>query len=285
MISSLLLETTRFSSSRRLNPGVVRRMNTHFSSAVLLALTTGDKQLALDTYETAEALPATSTLHVFEHEGWSLDGPLFTGSDLVLCFKGLHAFVLKGLSEAEARRAQTFAAVRGEGHPCIVSFELHHSVGSGKNYMTMPKFPATIEQIPLLSPADSLTLWNDTRAALEYLHGLGFAHMDIKPSNICVNASARCVLVDIGSVAAFMTATQTTVVYVPLDVEHRLSDASVDWWMLAMTLAKKCCGEHPLNHEAGTMARPTKAELRQHLSAYLPPLVWSTLDEVLSRFA
>ena len=260
-------------------------MNTHFSSAVLLALTTADRQLALDTYDSAEALPATSTLHAFKSEGWSLDGPHFTGSDLVLCFKGLSAFVLKGLSAAEALRAQAFAAARGDGHPGIVSYELHHSAGSGKYYMIMPKFQATVKQIPALSPADTVTLWNDIKAALEYLHGLGFAHMDVKPSNICVDANAKCVLVDVGSLAPFKTATQSTVVYVPLDVNYRVSDPSVDWWMLAMTLAEKCCGEHPLNHGASATARPTKAFLREHLSTYLTPIVWRDLNDILVRFA
>lgn len=258
-------------------------MNTHFSSAVLLALTTGDTQLALDTYNSAEVLPATSTLHAFEHEGWSMDGSLFTGSDLVLCFKGLRAFVLKGLSKQEAARAQVFSAARKGGHPGIVSYELHHSAGSDKCYMIMPKLQSTVEKIPALSPTDTQTLWSDIKAALEYLHGLGFAHMDVKPSNICVDAQARCVLVDVGSLSPFKTLTQSTLVYVPIDVDCRLSDASVDWWMLAMTLAEKCCGTG--KHWHMTTARPTKAELRGHLSAYLPPLVWDALNAILDRFA
>jgi len=280
-IETLLCSDHRFSSIPPV-PSVLRRMNTRYSSAVLLALGSHDVQLALDTYASAESLPSTTTDAQFQGEGWTLDGLLYEGSNLTQCFKGLSPFLLKGLDGREAQRARSFAVARGGGHPGVVNFDLHTSVG-GKCFMTMPKLPTCLEVLSALSPTDTERLWIDLRDALIFLHGLGFAHMDVKPSNICVSsAPEHFVLVDLGSLEIFGKPTLSTAAYVPRDVDYAKSAASVDWWMLAMTLAEKGCGDHALLHGV----RPssvTKEEVRAHLEIYFSPRLPAAWLELRSK--
>ena len=149
-------------------------------------------------------------------------------------------------------------------------YELHGSA-NGKFYMTMPKLVSTLEHISLLSASDTRDLWDNMRSALEYLHALGFAHMDVKPSNICVDASERCVLVDLGSLERFGNWMVLMCVYVFCDMDLGFSTAAIDWWMLAMTLAEVGCGASAMRHGLGAAPPPSKSDLMSHLRAHLQP--------------
>ncbi len=143
----------------------------------------------------------------------------------------------------------------------------------------MPKFATTLEPIAHVDAQDSQALWRDMRQALEALHGLGFAHMDVKPANICFNAASEAVLIDLGSICPFGDRSSSTPAYCPTDLDGRASPAR-DWWMLAMTLAEKCCG---VGHSLAVARRGyTKAEVRAHLAAYLDPEIWQELQTRLT---
>ena len=147
----------------------------------------------------------------------------------------------------------------------------------------MPKFPTSLETLPYLSDEGVLKLWDELNTALLSLHALGFAHMDIKPSNICLNVASAAILIDLGSISRFGSISSSTAAYIPHDFEsNRRASASLDWWMLAMTLAEKACGpEHGL--KVGEEARSaTKAELRRHLETYLDRRVWVGLEPKLA---
>lgn len=115
----------------------------------------------------------------------------------------------------------------------------------------MPRYVDTLERVPAFSAEDDAeaitTLWRQLSAALEGIHALGFAHMDVKPSSICLDRR-DFIFIDLYSVARFGDPTESTRTYIPSDLRpaaaaRARSSAAIDWWMLAMTLAEKACGE------------------------------------------
>ena len=280
-VEQLLSASGKFTPSHPPEASALSRMRRRFAGQVSLALQTGDANLLYEAYDDAKHLPSPSTVQRFKVEGYIINGPLYVGSNILTCFKGTDEYLLKsGLSEAELRRAVEFKSAVPNPHRGIVPFELRSDVAKGKHFMLMPKLRTSLEPIPSLPADDTARLWGDLRGALDFLHTHGFAHMDVKPANICLDWEGRFVLVDLGSLARFGESTSTTPAYVPRDVAWWRSSAGVDWWMLASTLAEKGCGEHAL--AIGATARSASREqLRDHLRAHLPAGVWSECEAVL----
>jgi hypothetical protein len=143
--------------------------------------------LAEDVYMDAENVPQTETARAIEAEGYVLDGFLLQGlNTLHICFNGSIPCVLKHLTSAEYHRAKAFEHV----NPCckyVVSFELL-SPSASKQYMVMPLLPSTLEHLSILSNVVVQKLWEQMELAAESFHSVGFAYMDFKPSNICINS-------------------------------------------------------------------------------------------------
>ena len=240
---------------------------------------------AARVYWDTERLPSTTTIHTFELDGFRVNGPLYEGSELTICYRGLQSYVIKGVLATDALRlaalrdslAQVVAAgLRPPQH--VAPFELRTSP-AGRTFVVMPRYIDTLERMPPLDDADGIAmLWEHLSAALTGLHELGFAHGDVKPANVCVDGNGEFFLIDLDSAARFGSATQTTSAYLPIDERgvRVLASARADWWALAMTFAEKACGAAslPLGHGA----RVWKAsEVRAHLEAHLPSVVWMAL--------
>lgn len=78
---------------------------------------------------------------------------------------------------------------------------------------------------------------------MSYLHGLGFAHADIKPGHIFLGFhGGEFLLGDHGSLVEFGKLTHSTHAYVPSDARaqegRQEASAALDWWMLATLLEK-----------------------------------------------
>ena len=265
-----------------LSAGALRRARIKFSPGILLALQERKPSSAVDVYFAAARLPSTTTEAQLSVAGYKLDGPLFEMSELTICYKGEHVHLLKCLDEKEAVRIAIFLeACSGTIPPGITPFELVQSPGH-KHVMIMPKFATALEPLPFVSEEGVLKLWDTLHNALNSLHVLGFAHMDIKPANICLNEACEAFLIDLGSISRFGEASSSTEAYIPHDLRrNRRASASLDWWMLAMTLGEKACGrEHGLRVGEGARSS-TKEELREHLSTYLDPRVWAGLEPKL----
>lgn len=269
---------------RDIEKGVVVRANIMYGLGVMNAVSFQKPDVALEAYQLAKQLPSTTTVASLGVDGYQLNGPLFEGSDLTICYKGGQVYILKGLSPDEAARAHAFqVAVAGAPVPHVTPFELRDPEG-GKHFMIMPKYATTLEPMGYLPPACVAVLWHDMQEALDSLHAKGFVHADVKPSNICLDYRAtEAILIDLGSVVRAGERTSSTPAYVPRDLRTTEKRASValDWWMLAMTLAEKACGEdHRLKvGEAGV--DPSKGELRDLLAAFLDPVVWAALEPKL----
>ncbi|RSL63297.1 hypothetical protein CEP53_004496 [Fusarium sp. AF-6] len=48
-------------------------------------------------------------------------------------------------------------------------------------------------------PYDATAFYNDIEAGLEHLHSLGFAHNDLNPNNVMVDAEDRLIIIDLGA--------------------------------------------------------------------------------------
>lgn len=228
------------------NPRVISRIYARFSSRILAVLQSGDKNLAAEIYKDAKLLPSLTTLQNLKLNGYTVNGSLYEGSNILLCYKSAVVYVVKSLDTVEAARVRQFQTVMSDTspNPHIISFELQEDAEKQKCFMIMPHLPTTLEPMPPLSETLTIRLWTHMCDGLRYLHSLGFAHMDVKPSNICVSPG-EFVLIDLGSISRFKERSSSTRAYLPSDLwpvgGRVVSAASVDWWMLAMTLAEKGC--------------------------------------------
>ena len=103
--------------------------------------------------------------------------------------------------------------------------------------------------------------------------------MDVKPANICIDSNGDFVLIDFGSAVLFGANTNSTPAYIPHGISAIPAKASVDWWMLAATLADRVCNYN----RWGLGARnPTKQETLQELRK-LPSSVYSDLEQLLQN--
>ena len=261
---------------------VVRRAYTRYGGVVAGALAgAGRPEAAADVYALAASLPSLTTEADFRLAGLHVNGLLFEGGALVRCFRERDEFVLKPLDARENRRAlalhEAMTAARAP-IPGLATFELHPR--GDKLFMLMPRYGASLEHLPALSGESTRVLWESIGGALRGLHALGFAHMDVKPANICTAGAQGFVLVDLGSVARCGEAT-TTAPYVAADFPGamRRSSARADWWQLAMTLAEKACGGYCL--DVGACAPPAMAALAARLRENLPAALWRELEPLL----
>lgn len=201
-----------------------------------------------------------------------------------MCFCDDVPMVLKPLAEHEWARVSTFHAARlqagGAAIPHLAPFELLEESG-GKRFLLMPRYIDTLATYERLTDAGVARLWQQLRDALDGIHALGFAHMDVKPSNICVTAGADFFLIDVGSIAPVGSRTHSSLAYLPMELQparHTIlttADRSADWWMLAAVL----CEKSDRGHAAPGGARPCiQAELREAMVLRLPQEVRAQLE-------
>ena len=229
---------------------VIERMVVRFQTRCDIALRTGDFSLLRSVYELAKALPTTATCSDFSIvNGYVMDGQLFNGNDdLQICFKAGLPHVMKISTQEEYSRATLFVDVLAERgttmHQNVISID--PVTKSGKYFIFMPLHPITLEHLQILSAGVLRRLWKHLSSGLSFLHDLGFAHMDVKPSNILIATNGDFILTDLGSLVPFNNRSASTKAYVPRELwispSGPIADASVDWWMFAMIIFEKVCG-------------------------------------------
>ena len=259
---------------------VTRRIFARFAVRLGHVLLANDPELAADLYADAKALPSVATRADFELSGYLLDGPLYEGSNLTIAFKGLSMYVVKALDAPEHSRAvELQAAMQSSGvQPCphLVSFEL--TSAHGRRFMIMPHMATTLAHMPRLEEEGASMLVQHVSTAIRYLHELGFSHADVKPDNVGLQVAETFVLIDLGSVARFHARTSVTPAYVPCDLAglsgRYVSEPSLDWWMLGMTLAEKACMPDSCMDISSTGRSASRSALVAHLEHNLPARVW-----------
>lgn len=230
-----------------------------------------DKQRAKSLYEETDRLPQTATEEDMRVDGYEINRSLSSSNDsLVICFDdNAVPCVLKTLNETERDRIIDIPALESTH---IIKYKLKQS-NRNNQLMIMPLLPATLEHMPRLSPALSGKLWRHMSEALSCLHSHGFAHMDVKPSNICIDQEGNFILINLGSVARFDRKSSSTRAYIPRGLNYETARPAVDWWMLAATLSERGRGM-PWGSGA---ANPTKEDLRLELRH----LIYS--EEILAK--
>ena len=240
------------------------------------ALLTNNSELAKEAYAKATLAPRTQTSVDLMQIGYVMNGTLHGSVEesLHICFDGTAPKVVKVIDEDEMMRTQSFLDAAVNDLPIgaqipdhtnhVITFSLYRV--HGKCLTIMPLLPATLEHIKRLCVGDAQKLLRQMIMALSFIHDHGFAHMDVKPSNICINGEGDFILADLGSMALFGKHTKSTTPYVPKDLQipRMVSAIKTDFWMLAMTLGERLCG---LDRGTAT-PEPSRAELIVQLNAH-----------------
>jgi serine/threonine protein kinase len=181
-----------------------------FPQKVFLAITAKD---AYEIYQDTAELPQTETELQLNFTGVQLNRLLLNNSaNLMMCFKETVPMVLKPLTTIEEGRMRAIAKC-DLNHKFIVNFEIMNA--GKKTFLLMPLYPATLEHLKQLSTTATLQFWEQISSALIHLHNQQIAHMDIKPSNICIDSNGNFVLIDFGSTSFFGEKTSSTQAYIP----------------------------------------------------------------------
>lgn len=234
-----------------IDAGTLRVVWSRFSNIALSALLTSNSDLAKEAYWRAQMAPRTQTTVDLRSIGIEMNGTLH-GSETECLHIGFVETVPKAvkiIDKDESLRAESFleagfqvSMVADHDHTNhVINFRLCRAHG---NYLTvMPLLPTTLEHITQLSVRGAAQLLQQMIRALSFIHSLGFAHMDVKPANICINGRGDFVLADLGSMAKLGESTKSTMPYLPSDLQslRMVSRANVDFWMLAMTLGERLC--------------------------------------------
>lgn len=171
-------------------------------------------------------------------------------------------FLARSLSESEELRERFFREARVLArldHPNIAPV---YSLGEheGRPFMVMRYVEGrTLEGLVAsrgrLDLTEALGIAVQVCDALAYLHGQGFAHFDVKPSNVMIDAAGKCYLLDLGlSGVAGDSAAVGGVVYGSLHYmapelirDASLADARADQYSLAATLFESLTGDSPFS--------------------------------------
>lgn len=232
---------------------VVATMIHHFEGSIRATI---DYQCGDDNfhriYESSLKRMTTNTCSDFEKQAQGMKivarSKEPSHKELQLGYFGSQPVIAKCLSRTEEIETCRALQQSGLSHASIVAFSLHE-VSDNKLVMIMPRYPTTLSTYPDFTPRCAPAveaLVTQLTSALDHLHGLGYAHFDVKPSNICLSSEGVPVLVDLCSTVALGTRSfRTTGYFIPFDTpqnphQHYEATPQQDFRMLAMTVARKC---------------------------------------------
>jgi len=247
-ITLTLEELLKNAGVNNINSHIVARMRKRFGNMVIQAVNEQNATVAKEAYDLTLNLPQTETTHQLSFEGYELDGAWNYCDNITNCFHDTVPCLLKYLVSKETERVKSFQNAVGDyKHSSFTSFVL--KTFNEKVYMIMPHYVSSLELINKISINGGVKLMTQMLSAIDFIHSKGFNHMDIKPSNICVNEQGDFILVDLGSIVRRNEYSESTTVYVPPDFQPRKpsnpmsnkyhADNFIDFWMLGMTIAEK----------------------------------------------
>jgi serine/threonine protein kinase len=182
------------------------------------------------------------------------------------------------------KEAQTAAQLN---HPNIITI---HDVGEtgDSHYIVMEYLEESLserlKQKGFLPPLEALEVVNKIASALDYAHGKGFIHRDIKPDNIMFRSDGTVVLVDFGIARAMDSTTHLTRTGMSIGTPHYMSpeqcrgekiDGRSDIYSLGVQFYEIIMGEVPYKAEntAGIIIKHIQEpvpRLPDRLSRYQP---------------
>lgn len=194
---------------------------------------------------------------------------------------------VKMLSHALVHRRNFAERFRNEGriiagldHPNIVDvFDMEEAYATF--FIVMEKLEGMdlaqiLERNGPLPPADVRRVLRQVATALDYAHSKGVVHRDVKPSNVAVDSSGRCKLMDFGlakvnRLEAMMNEDQDIVLGTPYYMSPEQArgdelDLRTDIYNLGILAYEMLTGQRPYTGK-------TKSEVqRKHVQAPIPSL-------------
>jgi len=178
------------------------------------------------------------------------------------------------------REAEALARLE---HPNIVRFYSFEREGATA-FIVMDYVTGTTLQRRLaegggpLPPQVAALILRQVAAALQYAHGQGYIHRDVKPANIMLREDGGVLLSDFGIARAAESATQSTLAvgtpaYMsPEQILGRELDRRTDVYSLGTVLYEMTTGRRPFTgDESGLTATTTLARLREAHLRLAPP--------------
>ena len=184
--------------------------------------------------------------------------------DIDVALKVYIALDSRGVEEFKTEYRTTF----GLSHPNLLQAN-HFDICGDRPYLVMPYCPGS--SLDLVGKADEQTLWRfikDVASGLDYLHGIGVIHHDIKPDNILINGNNQFVITDFGISVKFrstlrrnssrdvqknMTGGAISYMAPEMFTESAESVNATDIWALGATLYELMTGNLPFFGQGGIM--------------------------------
>lgn len=235
---------------------VMQKIESQFSNRVLVVETL---EGALSLYQDVKNMPTTTLkAEVRDSAGITVNGPLSQQRATILSGATLSGrpvvIKLDDSSGSEYDMVEHLGLYAHDVglHPahlvnCTALKELEHitqdeSTGFQEmkvwKAMVMPMYCCSLAALPQLDALVILTGLERMVHALEYIHGKGFVHMDVKSDNVFVDAEGRWMLGDFGScVRVNAPVTGTTREFHPLVLIGKPAQISFDYDMFAVMAA------------------------------------------------
>ncbi len=198
------------------------------------------------------------------------------------------ALKLTRLVDADAQSLETlkaeFSLLASLSHPNLAEVHDFGHIATDVAYFTQSLVSGEPLSSSGLRPDDpeAIPFWAQLCRALEYLHGRGILHRDVKPSNVLVDRQAnKLTLLDFGISRAFGGSDDHRLVgtfaYMPPEaITAGPLDARADLYSLGITLYRQVMGEVPFRGSAAEV-------LAQQLSAPVPELPESKVKPTVAR--
>jgi len=144
-----------------------------------------------------------------------------------------------------------------------------------------------LDALGRLTMEEAVSIFADAAAGLAHLHGLGWAHADLKPGNLVRTGRGRATIIDLGQawrIGECKPRIQGTPGFLaPEQLERGVIDERTDAFLLGATIYRQLTGRYAAGGIAEPVVRPPLRRLVASAPPELEALVERCLDPVPER--